>query len=70
MYSIRFMLYSLLLPLMDQFVPNLDKGKGMYFLFTKSEAKIPGGLLARPALTSYYKSSHFNNRTHEHDPKH
>ncbi|MED6147823.1 hypothetical protein PIB30_047350 [Stylosanthes scabra] len=57
----RTLLYSLLMPVMDQFVPNLDKGKGMYFLFIKSEAKTPGGLIARPVLTSYYKSSYFNN---------
>ncbi|RZB83614.1 indole-3-acetic acid-amido synthetase GH3.6-like [Glycine soja] len=61
----RSMLYSLLMPVMDQFVPDLDKGKGMYFLFTKSEAKTPGGLLARPVLTSYYKSSHFKHRKHD-----
>lgn len=62
------LLYSLLMPVMDQFVPGLDKGKGMYFLFIKSEAKVPGGLLARPVLTSYYKSSHFKDRKHDHDP--
>jgi auxin responsive GH3 family protein len=64
----RSLLYSLLMPVMDQFVPNLEKGKGMYFLFTKSEAKTPGGLLARPVLTSYYKSTHFKNKSHENDP--
>ncbi|OMO83338.1 hypothetical protein CCACVL1_11419 [Corchorus capsularis] len=32
-------LYSLLMPVMSQFVPGLDKGKGIYFLFIKSEAK-------------------------------
>ncbi|XP_044481899.1 indole-3-acetic acid-amido synthetase GH3.6 [Mangifera indica] len=58
----RSLLYSLLMPVMSQFVPGLDKGKGMYFLFIKSEAKTPGGLVARPVLTSYYKSSHFKNR--------
>ncbi|PON80453.1 GH3-like hormone conjugating enzyme [Parasponia andersonii] len=63
----RYLLYSLLMPVMSQFVPGLDKGKGMYFLFVKSEAKTPGGLLARPVLTSYYKSSHFRNRDHGHD---
>ena len=55
----RSLLYSLLMPVMSQFVLGLDKGKGMYFLFVKSEAKTPGGLVARPVLTSYYKSSHF-----------
>lgn len=58
----RSLLYSLLMPVLDQFVPGLDKGKAMYFLFIKSEAKTPGGLVARPVLTSYYKSSHFMDR--------
>ncbi|TXG55296.1 hypothetical protein EZV62_020552 [Acer yangbiense] len=61
----RSLLYSLLMPVINQFVPNLDKGKGMYFLFIKSEAKTPGGLVARPVLTSYYKSSHFKNRPYD-----
>ncbi|XP_074319443.1 indole-3-acetic acid-amido synthetase GH3.6 [Silene latifolia] len=61
----RSMLYSLLMPVMSQFVPDLEKGKGMYFLFIKSEAKTPGGLVARPVLTSYYKSSHFKNRPYD-----
>ncbi|MBA0798967.1 hypothetical protein Gohar_009512, partial [Gossypium harknessii] len=61
----RSLLYSLLMPVMSQFLPGLDKGKGMYFLFVKSEAKTPGGLVARPVLTSYYKSSHFKNRPND-----
>ncbi|GAB4825074.1 hypothetical protein Ancab_007948 [Ancistrocladus abbreviatus] len=61
----RSLLYSLLMPVMSQFVPSLDKGKGMYFLFIKSEAKTPGGLLARPVLTSYYKSSYFKDRPYD-----
>ncbi|CAH2077799.1 unnamed protein product [Thlaspi arvense] len=58
----RSLLYSFLMPVMSQFVPGLDKGKGMYFLFIKSESKTPGGLPARPVLTSFYKSSHFKER--------
>lgn len=58
----RFQLRGLVMPVMSQFVPDLDKGKGMYFLSIKSEAKTPGGLTARPALTSIYKSPYFNNR--------
>ncbi|CAM8917384.1 unnamed protein product [Rhodiola kirilowii] len=58
----RQMLYSLLMPVMNLYVPGLDKGKGLYFLFTKSETKTPGGLLARPVLTSYYNSDHFKTR--------
>ncbi|KAB2615769.1 indole-3-acetic acid-amido synthetase GH3.6-like [Pyrus ussuriensis x Pyrus communis] len=61
----RSLLYSLLMPVMSQYVPGLDKGKGMYFLFIKSEAKTPGGLVARPVLTSYYKSSHFKQRPYD-----
>ncbi|RID69247.1 hypothetical protein BRARA_C01348 [Brassica rapa] len=61
----RSLLYSLLMPVMSQFVSGLDKGKGMYFLFIKSESKTPGGLPARPVLTSYYKSSHFKNRPYD-----
>ncbi|KAK8527307.1 hypothetical protein V6N13_085146 [Hibiscus sabdariffa] len=61
----RSLLYSLLMPVMSQFVPGLDKGKGMYFLFIKSEAKTPGGLVARPVLTSYYKSRHFKDRPYD-----
>ncbi|KAB1215263.1 Indole-3-acetic acid-amido synthetase GH3.6 [Morella rubra] len=61
----RSLLYSLLMPVMSQSVPGLEKGKGMYFLFIKSEAKTPGGLLARPVLTSYYKSSHFKERPYD-----
>ncbi|KAL9403507.1 hypothetical protein Peur_000479 [Populus x canadensis] len=61
----RSLLYSLLMPVMTQFVPGLEKGKGMYFLFIKSEAKTPGGLVARPVLTSYYKSTHFKDRPYD-----
>ncbi|XP_050367893.1 indole-3-acetic acid-amido synthetase GH3.6 [Argentina anserina] len=61
----RSLLYSLLMPVMSQYVPGLETGKGMYFLFVKSEAKTPGGLVARPVLTSYYKSSHFKQRPYD-----
>eukprot|EP00253_Pinus_taeda_P008491 PITA_08491 len=58
-------LYSLLMPVMNQYMEGLEKGKGMYFFFIKSEAKTPGGLLARPVLTSYYKSNHFKERPYD-----
>ncbi|XP_042426412.1 indole-3-acetic acid-amido synthetase GH3.8-like [Zingiber officinale] len=58
----RQLLYSLLMPVMNLYVPGLDKGKGLYFLFVKSESRTPGGLPARPVLTSYYKSDHFRSR--------
>ncbi|TXG59337.1 hypothetical protein EZV62_013910 [Acer yangbiense] len=61
----RQQLYSLLMPVMNLYVPDLDKGKGLYFLFVKAESKTPGGLLARPVLTSYYKSEHFKTRPYD-----
>ncbi|KAK1275974.1 putative indole-3-acetic acid-amido synthetase GH3.2 [Acorus gramineus] len=61
----RQLLYSLLMPVMNLYVPGLDKGKGLYFLFVKSETKTPGGLPARPVLTSYYKSEHFRARPYD-----
>ncbi|XP_031495677.1 probable indole-3-acetic acid-amido synthetase GH3.1 [Nymphaea colorata] len=58
----RQFLYDLLIPVMNKFVPGLDKGKGLYFLFVKTDTKTPGGLPARPVLTSYYKSEIFKHR--------
>uniref|UniRef100_M1CC68 GH3 family protein n=1 Tax=Solanum tuberosum TaxID=4113 RepID=M1CC68_SOLTU len=61
-HSRRSLLHGLMMSVVSQFVPDLEKGKGMYFMFIKSEAKTPGGLLARPVLTSIYKSRHFRSR--------
>ncbi|KAG4960869.1 hypothetical protein AAZX31_13G267500 [Glycine max] len=61
----RCMLYSLLMPIMNQFVPDLEKGKGMYLMFIKCESKTPGGIVARPVLTSYYKSPYFRDRSYD-----
>ncbi|XP_059624745.1 probable indole-3-acetic acid-amido synthetase GH3.1 isoform X2 [Cornus florida] len=58
-------LYSLLMPVMNLYVPGLDKGKGLYFLFVKAESKTPSGLVARPVLTSYYNSDHFKTRPYD-----
>ncbi|KAL6608308.1 hypothetical protein ACP70R_041371 [Stipagrostis hirtigluma subsp. patula] len=55
----RQLLYTLFMPVMNQYVPGLDKGKGLYFLFVKSGTKTRGGLPARTALTSYYSSDRF-----------
>ncbi|XP_058102829.1 indole-3-acetic acid-amido synthetase GH3.17-like [Magnolia sinica] len=55
-------LYDLLVPVMNRYVDGLDQGKGMYLLFIKPEISTPSGLMARPVLTSYYKSSNFRNR--------
>ncbi|XP_077212326.1 auxin-responsive GH3 family protein [Tasmannia lanceolata] len=55
-------LYNLLVPVVNQYVDGLGQGKGMYLLFVKPEISTPSGLMARPVLTSYYKSSNFRNR--------
>lgn len=34
-------------------------------MFVKAESKTPGGLVARPVLTSYYKSEHFKTRPYD-----
>jgi auxin responsive GH3 family protein len=36
-------------------VSGLDKGSGLYFYFVRSDTLTPGGLPARPALTSVFK---------------
>lgn len=41
---------------------GLEQGKGMYLLFVKPEIRTRSGLMARPVLTSYYKTSNFRNR--------
>ncbi|KAJ7959614.1 putative Indole-3-acetic acid-amido synthetase GH3.6 [Quillaja saponaria] len=53
----RLLLLSLVMPVMDQFVSGLDKGKGMNFFFVKPEFKTPGGLVARPGTTIVLEST-------------
>nr|GME06442.1 indole-3-acetic acid-amido synthetase GH3.6-like [Ipomoea batatas] len=60
----KLLFFSLLMPVMNQFVPDLQKGKTMHFLFVREEAKTPGGLLARPLLTSIQKRSYFKEKTY------
>lgn len=57
----RFQLRGLVMSVISQFAPDLEKGKGMYFWSIQSETKTPGGLTARPVLTSMCKSPYFNN---------
>ncbi|KAJ7981368.1 putative Indole-3-acetic acid-amido synthetase GH3.3, partial [Quillaja saponaria] len=58
--------FSLLMPVMDQFIPGLDKGKGIKFSFIRKETKTPGGLVARPATISILKSQNLiTDRTYD-----
>ncbi|BAT95693.1 hypothetical protein VIGAN_08246200 [Vigna angularis var. angularis] len=61
----RTFVYNLTMPIMNQYVPDLDEGKAMYLFFVKAEMSTPCGLPARTVLTSYYKSKHFKCRTHD-----
>ncbi|KAG1371244.1 Indole-3-acetic acid-amido synthetase GH3.17 [Cocos nucifera] len=58
----RTYLYNLIMPIMNQYIPGLDKGKAMYLFFVKAETPTACGMPARPVLTSYYKSHHFRHR--------
>ncbi|XP_021301992.1 probable indole-3-acetic acid-amido synthetase GH3.8 isoform X2 [Sorghum bicolor] len=49
-------LHSLVGAVVNQYVPGLDKGSGLYFLFVKSETTTPGGLPARTILTRIFTS--------------
>ncbi|KAJ8629025.1 hypothetical protein MRB53_022348 [Persea americana] len=61
----RFLLSRLLMPVMNRFVQGLDKGKALYFQFVRSESYTPGGLVARPVLTSLYKSKQFKDKPYD-----
>ncbi|XP_020972129.1 putative indole-3-acetic acid-amido synthetase GH3.9 isoform X2 [Arachis ipaensis] len=61
----RTFLYNLIMPIINQYVPNLDEGKAMFLYFVKAEMSTPCGLPARTVLTSYYKSKHFKCRSHD-----
>ncbi|XP_050363357.1 putative indole-3-acetic acid-amido synthetase GH3.9 [Argentina anserina] len=58
----RTFIYNLIMPIINQYVPDLDKGKAMFLYFVKAEMSTPCGLPARTVLTSYYKSDHFKSR--------
>ncbi|KAG8089909.1 hypothetical protein GUJ93_ZPchr0011g27532 [Zizania palustris] len=55
-------LYNLLVSVMNKYLEGLDEGRGMYLLFVKPDITTASGLVARPVLTSYYKSRHFQRR--------
>ncbi|OWM78593.1 hypothetical protein CDL15_Pgr002764 [Punica granatum] len=63
----RFLLDDLAMPLMNQFNPDLDKGKAMRFTFRKSEFKTAGGIVAQPLLTIINKRRHNKNYTSPHE---
>uniref|UniRef100_A0A1J3H993 Putative indole-3-acetic acid-amido synthetase GH3.9 n=2 Tax=Noccaea caerulescens TaxID=107243 RepID=A0A1J3H993_NOCCA len=61
----RTFLYNLIVPIVNKYIPGLDKGKAMYLNFVKAETSTPCGLPIRAVLTSYYKSKHFQCRPYD-----
>ncbi|WVZ54250.1 hypothetical protein U9M48_005075 [Paspalum notatum var. saurae] len=57
----RRLLHSIIMAVINQFVPGNGEGIGLQFLFVRSETKTPSGLPSRTIQTSYYKSDHFKN---------
>ncbi|KAF3782240.1 putative indole-3-acetic acid-amido synthetase GH3-8 [Nymphaea thermarum] len=45
--------------ILNKYISGLDKGKVLHFFSTKTETKSLAGIIMRPILTSYYKSSQF-----------
>ncbi|XP_019082451.1 PREDICTED: putative indole-3-acetic acid-amido synthetase GH3.9 [Camelina sativa] len=61
----RTFLYNLIIPIVNKYIPGLDKGKAMYLNFVKAETSTPCGIPIRAVLTSYYKSKHFQCRPYD-----
>ncbi|KAJ1435687.1 GH3 family [Sesbania bispinosa] len=61
----RTFVYNLIMPIINKYVGDLDKGKAMFLYFVKAEMSTPCELPARTVLTSYYKSKHFKWRTRD-----
>ncbi|XP_027155439.1 probable indole-3-acetic acid-amido synthetase GH3.1 [Coffea eugenioides] len=58
----RQVLSSLQMPVMNTYVPDLNKGKGLYFYFSWPETRTPGGHMTLTALAKYYRSEHYKNQ--------
>ncbi|KAI3855798.1 hypothetical protein MKX03_014793 [Papaver bracteatum] len=61
-------LWSLIMPVVNQYIPGLNKGKAMQLFFVVPHITTPGGILASPVSTSFNKSSKFKNLFSNIDP--
>ncbi|KAK6121474.1 hypothetical protein DH2020_044782 [Rehmannia glutinosa] len=61
----RWLFCSLLTPVMNKYFKGLDKGKALYFLFTRSERRTEGGIPARFVAATLYKNDLFKNRPYD-----
>ncbi|MCL7039445.1 hypothetical protein MKW94_016450 [Papaver nudicaule] len=56
---------SLVMPVVNRYVTGMDKGKALFFMFSKENAYTPGGLPFCSALTVFYRSWQFKNRPYD-----
>ncbi|RZC53235.1 hypothetical protein C5167_012086 [Papaver somniferum] len=59
---------DLVMPVISQHVPGLDKGKAMHLLFVAPDSTTPGGLIANSIVPFMHKSLHFKNLFRNVDP--
>ncbi|KAI3905672.1 hypothetical protein MKW92_048759 [Papaver armeniacum] len=59
---------DLVMPVISQHVPGLDKGKAMHLLFVSPDSTTPGGLIANSLVPFIHKSSYFKNLFRNVDP--
>ncbi|KAI3888064.1 hypothetical protein MKX03_027356 [Papaver bracteatum] len=55
----RYFFRSLFMPIVDQYMPGLDKGKVMYIMISVPQDKTPGGIGLSYSSTAFYKTSYF-----------
>ncbi|KAI3835721.1 hypothetical protein MKW92_027640 [Papaver armeniacum] len=61
-------LWSLIMPVVNQYIPGLNQGKAMQLFFVVPHITTPGGIVASPVSTSFNKSSKFKNLFSNIDP--
>ncbi|KAI3865608.1 hypothetical protein MKX03_036878 [Papaver bracteatum] len=56
---------SLVMPVVNKYITGMDKGKAMFFLFSKKNTYTPGGLPFCSVLARMSQSSQFKNRPYD-----
>ncbi|RZC92893.1 hypothetical protein C5167_007917 [Papaver somniferum] len=59
----RYFFRSLVMPIVDQHIPGLDKGKVMYIMISVPQDMTPGGIGLSYSSTAFYKTSYFKDRS-------
>ncbi|KAI3971645.1 hypothetical protein MKW92_049942 [Papaver armeniacum] len=58
----RWFFRSLLMPVVSQYIPSLEKGKSMYIMIVRPEVKTPGGLSVSSSTTGFYNCKQFQDQ--------